>query len=181
MDNDMHFSELEDFGDIEGASQTRHEHGTPLPPRENMLNYARSIATAQGEDIPEECLQDYKKLSKWIDARKDGPILPTRNMLAFAEDIAAKTGRTIPDDARRDAKKLSAWIDANKTAMPPSEKMVSLMKFIAQKGDLSIPDEALASSEKASAWIDANKHILPPRGNDTTKERKRSDKKRKSW
>lgn len=84
-------------------------------PTARQLQFATRLSEATKKEIPDEILQDSKKLSNWIDEIKDGselPVLPpSEKQLKYAESLARDTGMELTDELRNDSKKISEFID----------------------------------------------------------------------
>ena len=92
---------------------------THLPPTQKQVLYARRLAQQTSSLLPWDVLQDRRRLSAWIDARKAEAVhstQPTSRQVAFAERIARIKRLAVPDECFRDRNMLSRWIDTNKPA-----------------------------------------------------------------
>lgn len=93
-----------------------------LPVTEKQLSFARAIALASGQQLPDEALADRRALSRWIDrnrgsARRDEggfAAYPSSRQVAYAEKIARLKRRAVPPECFRDRALMSKWIDSNR-------------------------------------------------------------------
>lgn len=94
--------------------------GTPTPPTEKQISYARILAARTGGAVPPPALRDRAALSHWIDAHKTPAPkgrfsgYPSSKQVAFAERIARLKRNPVPPECFRDRTLMSRWIDANK-------------------------------------------------------------------
>ena len=92
-----------------------------LPVTEKQLAFARAIAQASGQQVPDDALSDRRALSQWIDrnharGRSEGRFdaYPSSRQVAFAERIARLKRRAVPPECFRDRALMSKWIDSNR-------------------------------------------------------------------
>lgn len=83
-------------------------------PTPKMLEFATSIASRLGKDLPGEVRDSFEACSKFIEDNKAAAIGPSPKQLSFADSIAKRKSLEIPASARADGRELSRWIDANK-------------------------------------------------------------------
>jgi len=79
-------------------------------PTEKMLQYARKVAAALGEDLPEEVEASFDACRDWLDQNAER-VPPTEKQVSFAKQIAEASGEDIPDDVLASKAKLSRWLD----------------------------------------------------------------------
>lgn len=87
-------------------------------PTAKQLGLAKRIAQKLEEEIPEDNLEDSKKLSDWIDEKKEkvdmNSLPPTERQIKYAESLARDTGMELTQEMREDKNIMSTFIDQAK-------------------------------------------------------------------
>jgi len=104
-----------------------HQHAEPsndyhqLPVSDKQLRFAHSLAARAALDLPDEVIQDRRRLSAWINThlarqKSASPFsrYPSSKQVAFAERIARIKRRHVPRECFRDMGLMSRWIDSNR-------------------------------------------------------------------
>jgi DNA topoisomerase-1 len=108
-------------------------------PSVKQLEFAESVATASGVDIPDEARADGRKLSAWIDQHKSS--LPAKG--------AGRASKGRKKEAGASTQKRSS-----RSPAPPSERQMGYAEKIAQSKGLVIPSSAIVDRRELSKWID---------------------------
>lgn len=113
--------ELKQWIDEQSATMPHDEEGKLIfKPSMSQISFAEKIAQSAGLDIPNECYQNKKEMSRWIDENKSH--LPsgraTDKMVALSRkiyDFCIKEGKEVPDPAglENDFEGMKNWLDAN--------------------------------------------------------------------
>lgn len=92
-----------------------------LPVSDKQLRFAQAIAARGRLELPDEVIQDRRRLSAWIDThlaqQKQVSAFsryPSSKQVAFAERIARIKRRHVPRECFRDMGLMSRWIDSNR-------------------------------------------------------------------
>lgn len=98
---------------------------------EKQIKFAERIAQSLGEEVPQECYEEFDKMKDWIDENiqrleknEDGRVIfkPSEKQTSFAENIKNRLGVPIPEDAFVDAEKMSAFISEHADAYKAAGK-----------------------------------------------------------
>lgn len=81
-----------------------------ITPTENMLRYARKVATTLGEQLPENAENDFDVCRNWLDENAER-VPPTQKQIDYATQLADAAGESISEDVLSSKPKLSKWLD----------------------------------------------------------------------
>ena len=112
---------LKEWIEEQSSGLPHNSEGQPVfKPTMNQVSFAEKIAQATGSEIPTECYQDRKEMSKWIDGHKSSMPSgrPTEKMITASRkiyDYWKRQGSTVPDPAalENDFQGMRDWLDAN--------------------------------------------------------------------
>lgn len=86
---------------------------------EKQIKFAERIAQSLGEEVPQECYEEFDKMKDWIDENlqkmekdEDGRCIfkPSEKQTSFAETISKRLGVPIPEEAFVNSEKMSKFI-----------------------------------------------------------------------